>query len=414
MVVAVPIPRFDFRVEFAGSSDVGKVRKNNEDALAIFPDLALFGLADGMGGHAAGEVAARLAIDTVAAFMREKTARRILDRFPKNPSLEARHAMFGLLREAVQRANLAIRTEAEDRKEASGMGTTLDVALLSRDRAFVAHTGDSRVYLARSSTVIQLTHDHALFESLLAAGTMRTTPRVTVEGRRRMNPLVNAVGISPTVSVDTCFVELTRGDRLLFCSDGIHGAIESETVMAQLLRPGNADEAAKALVAYALHRGGHDNATALVVDICERFVARNAGDDGPSSGPVSSDIQVARHSALLEDLPAASVLAALAAAVEVEIVKNERVPRLVANDWVSYIIVSGQVVLADGRVLGPSGVLFLESLMGVAREGELPLVVENARLMRLRADDFAEVCAQDVELSNALHIRIARHLARMR
>jgi serine/threonine protein phosphatase PrpC len=404
--VAVPIPRFDFRVEFAGTSDVGKVRKNNEDALAIFPDLALFGVADGMGGHAAGEVAARLAIDTVAGFVREKTSRRILDRFPKNPSLEARHAMFGLLREAVQRANLAIRTEAETRKEPNGMGTTLDLALLSRDRAFVAHTGDSRVYLARSSAVIQLTHDHALFESLLAAGTMRTTtPRVTVEGRRRLNPLVNAVGISPTVSVDTCFVELTRGDRLLFCSDGVHGAIESETIMAQLLRPGSATEAAKALVAYALHRG---------VDICERFVARNANDEGPSSGPVSSDILVARHSALLEELPIASVLAALAAAVEVEIIKNERVPRLVANDWVSYIIVSGQVALPDGRVLGPSGVLFMESLMGVAREGELPLVVENTRLMRLRADDFAEVCAQDVELSNALHIRIARHLARMR
>jgi serine/threonine protein phosphatase PrpC len=413
--VAVPIPRFDFRVEFAGASDVGKVRKNNEDALAIFPDLALFGVADGMGGHAAGEVAAKLAIDTVAAFLREKPAQRVLGRFPKNPSLEARHAMFALLRDAVQRANSAIRGEAEARKEPSGMGTTLDVALLSRDRAFVAHTGDSRVYLARASTVIQLTHDHALFESMLAAGRMRTTsPRVNVEGRRRANPLVNAVGIAPNVSVDTCFVELARGDRLLFCSDGVHGAIESETVLAQLLRPGSPGEAAKALVAYALHRGGHDNATALVVDVCERFVARAGGDDGPTSGPVSSDILVARHSALLEDLPPASVLAALAAAVEVEIAKNERVPRLVANDWVSYIIVSGQISLPDGRVLGPSGVLFLESLMGVAREGELPLVVENARLMRLRADDFSEVCAQDIELSNALHMRIARHLARMR
>ena len=123
---------------------------------------------------------------------------------------------------------------------------------------------------------------------------------------------------------------------------------------------------------------------------------------------------VARDSALLEDLPVSSVLAALAAAVEVEIAKDERVPRLVANDWVCYIIVSGQVKMPDGRVLGPSGLLFVESLMGVAREGDLPTVIENARLMRLRADDFAEVCEQDVELSNALHVRIARHLARMR
>jgi len=407
------IPRFDFRVDFAGATDVGRIRKNNEDALAILPDLALFGVADGMGGHAAGEVAAKVAIDTVAAVVREKESRRVLDRFPKNPSLEAQHAVFALLRTAFQQANDAVRAEADARQEASGMGTTLDVAILLRDRAFVAHTGDGRVYLARSSTVIQLTHDHALFESMVAAGTMRHTPRVG-EGRRRRNPLVNAIGIAKEVSVDTCFVELTRGDRLLLCSDGIHSEIESETILGQLLRTGAAEDGANALVSYALRRGGRDNATVVVVDVCERFVARASPDGEPTSGPVSSDILVARHSALLEDLPISSVLAALAAAVEVEIAKDERVPRLVANDWVCYVIVSGQVKMPDGRVLGPSGVLFVESLMGVAREGELPTVLENARLMRLRADDFAEVCGQDVELSNALHVRIARHLARMR
>jgi len=408
------IPRFDFRVDFAGGSEIGKVRKNNEDALAIIPELALFAVADGMGGHAAGEVAARLAIEAVIDALREKPARRILDRFPKDPSLEARHAMFNLLRAAFQRANDAVRAEAEATQVETGMGTTLDVAVLVRDRAFVAHTGDGRVYLARSSAVIQLTHDHALLESLLASGSMHRPAPLTATERRRRNPLVNAIGIAPTVAADTCFVELARGDRLLLCTDGVHGEIETETQLAQLLRTGSVDDATRALLGYALRRGGQDNATALVIDVCERFVARSSPDGEPTSGPVSSDILVARHSALLEDLPISSVLAALAAAVEVEIGKNERVPRLVANDWVCYIIVSGQVSLPDGRVLGPSGILFVESLMGVAREGELPLVLENARLMRLRADDFAEVCSQDVELSNALHIRIARHLARMR
>jgi serine/threonine protein phosphatase PrpC len=412
--VASAIPRFDFRVDFAGTTDIGKVRSNNEDALAILPDLALFGVADGMGGHAAGEVASRLALETVASVMREKEARRILDRFPKDPSLEARHAMFALLRRIFQRANDAVRAEAEARQEPNGIGTTLDIALLLRDRAFVAHTGDGRVYLARSSAVIQLTHDHALFEALVAAGAMRHTPRAQGEARRRRNPLVNAIGIAKEVSVDTCFVELTRGDRLLLCSDGVHAEIESETLLGQLLRTGSAEDGANALVSYAVRRGGRDNATALVIEVCERFVARAAPDGEPTSGPVSSDILVARHSALLEDLPISSVLAALAAAVEVEIGKDERVPRLVASDWVCYIIVSGQVKMPDGRVLGPSGLLFVESLMGVAKEGELPTVIENARLMRLRADDFAEVCEQDVELSNALHVRIARHLARMR
>jgi serine/threonine protein phosphatase PrpC len=408
------LPRFDFRVDFATATDVGKVRQNNEDAVAMVPELAAFAVADGMGGHANGEIASRLAVETVVAALREKESRRTLDRFHKAPTLEARHAMFHLLRGTFQRANTAVRAEAESRQEATGMGTTLDFVLLVRDRAFIAHTGDGRVYLARPSAVIQLTHDHALFESMLAAGTVRrATPRPTADSRRRSNPLVNAIGMAASVSVDTFFVELTRGDRLLLCSDGVHGAIENESLLGQLLRTGSADDAGHALISYALRRGGHDNATAVVVDVCERFVARSTPDGETSSGPVSNDILVARHAALLDELPAASVLATLAAAVEVEIPKDEKVPRLVASDWVSYIIVSGQVMMPDGKVLGPSGMLFVESLMGVAREGDLPVVTENARLMRLRADDFAEVCAQDIDLSNALHVRIARYLARM-
>jgi PPM family protein phosphatase len=413
--VTSALPRFDFRVAYAGASDAGKVRKSNEDALAIVPDLSLFAVADGMGGHAGGDVASRLAIETVTSAVRDKPSMRILDRFPQNPNLEARHALFAVLRDAFQKANEAVRAEAESRKEATGMGTTLDIALLVRDRAFVAHTGDGRVYLARPSAFIQLTHDHALYESLLASGMLRRTAiRTGGTARTLRNPLVNAIGVSPGVSVDTCFVELARGDRLLLCSDGIHAEIESEAILAQLLRTGSVEEAAQALVTHALRHGGRDNATAVVVEIRDRFVARGAAEGTPSSGPVSSDMLVARHSALLEDLPVASVLATLAAAVEVEIPKDERVPRLVANDWVCYIVVSGQVRMSDGRVLGPSGVIFVESLMGVAREGELPVVVESARLMRLRADDFAEVCASDVELSNVLHVRIARYLARMR
>jgi serine/threonine protein phosphatase PrpC len=103
-------------VDFAGATDVGRIRKNNEDALAILPDLALFGVADGMGGHAAGEVAARIAIETVASVMREKEARRVLDRFPKDPSLASRHAMFALLRSTFQKANDAVRAAGERRR----------------------------------------------------------------------------------------------------------------------------------------------------------------------------------------------------------------------------------------------------------------------------------------------------------
>jgi serine/threonine protein phosphatase PrpC len=408
-VAVALLPRFDFRVDFASVTDVGRVRKTNEDVHRIVPELALFVVADGMGGHAAGEVASRIAVDAVVAKIGARAASKVLDRFLKDTGLEQRHAVFALLREAFQAANQAVRDEVEKNGDLAGMGTTLDVALLVRDRAFVAHTGDSRVYLARATTMIQLTHDQTLYESLMAAGTVRPS-KATMRGHR--NPLVSAVGLRPVVTVDTCFVEVTRGDRLLLCTDGVHADVESEAVLAQLLRNGSAMEAAQALVAHSMRKGGRDNATAMVVEVCDRFVARSSPDEEPSSGPVSSDMVIAMRSALLDGLPMASVLAALAAAVEVEIAAGETVPRLVASDCVSYIIVSGEIDLGEGRVLGPSGLLFAESLVGVTHEGPLPRVTKDARVMRLRADDFAEVCARDVALSAELHRRIARHLAR--
>jgi PPM family protein phosphatase len=409
-VAVALLPRFDFRVNFASVTDVGKVRKTNEDVHRIVPDLALFVVADGMGGHAAGEVASRIAVDAIVSKIGTPAASKVLERFLKDTRLERRHAVFALLREAFQAANQAVRDEVEKNADLAGMGTTLDASLLVRDRAFLAHTGDSRVYLARATTMIQLTHDQTLYEAMMAAGTVRQS-KTPIRGHR--NPLVNAVGLRPVVTVDTCFVEMARGDRLLLCTDGVHAEMESEAVLAQLLRTGTVQDAAQGLVAQAVRRGGRDNATAVVVEVCDRFVSRSSPDDEPSSGPVSSDIVIAMRSALLEGLPMASVLAALAAAVEVEIAAGESVPRLVASDCVSYIIVSGEIDVGNGRVLGPSGLLFAESLVGVMREVPLPRVTKDARLMRLRADDFSEVCAQDVALSADLHRRIARHLARL-
>lgn len=403
------LPRFDFKVEYAASSDPGRVRAQNEDAWAIAPELAAFVLSDGMGGHDAGDVASRIAVDAVVDALGTPLARATLEKYGEEPSLSRRHGVFLLLRQAFEKANAAVRAEAVRRESERGMGATLDAAVLVRDRAFVAHSGDARVYLARASTFIQLTHDHALHDSLVAQGTL--PPR---HPRPPRDPLLNAIGLASTPGVDTVFVEVTRGDRLLLCSDGVHHEIGNEATIAQLLRGGPPEDAARALVDHANRRGGRDNATAVVVQICERFVARPASDSAPDSGPVSSDIVVARHSPLLDGLPMAQALSALAAAVEVEIRKGERVPRMSASDLVAYIVVSGMVALADGRVLGPSGLVFPESLLGVARDGELPVVSENARLMRLRADDFAEVCSHDLGLSNALHVRLARHLARGR
>ncbi len=397
------LPRFDFRVRWATRTDVGRVRANNEDVVRVEPELSLFVLADGMGGHGAGEVAAALATEAVVAAVSSREAQRALDGYLKRPTLERRAAVFDVLRQAVSAANARVRAAATERGEARGMGCTLDAALLVRDRLFVAHVGDSRVYLARAQATLQLTHDHTFFDERLASGAF-----LRPSDTRGQNPLINAIGLTDKQPVDCLHVELSKGDRVLLCSDGVHGAIPKEAELSDLVRAGTPDEAARALIDTSLVRGGRDNASAIVVDIADRFAKRGEADDGVGA----RDLATARGSALLLDLPMGSVLRALSAAVEVELGEGALVPRVVASDQVAWIVLSGAIDAGEGRVLGPGALLYAESLVGEVPRTPLSKVTSSVRALRLRGDDFREVCGGDVVLAAALYERLARYLAR--
>jgi serine/threonine protein phosphatase PrpC len=395
------LPRFDFRVDFSIAEDQGRQRASHEDAALVAPEIAVFAVADGMGGHRAGEVAARIAIDEARIALSCRSAQRAVEGYVTRADLSSRREVFAALREAVQRANRRVREDAAGNEEHFGMGTTLDVVWLARDHAFVAHAGDGRVYLARPRTVLQVTQDHT------------TTAAMTLEGDRSAGAgyragITNAVGLGELISVDTAFVDLARGDRLLLCTDGVHSQLDGEDELAELLRMGGVIDAARALVARAAE-GGRDNATAIVVEIGERFVRRADRDRGLNSG----DLERARQSPLLVDLPEAFALSALSAAVEVELAPGERVPRVVASDLVAYIVLDGIVQYpSSSRRVGAGALIYPESLVGVPGAGEQPVAEETARLLRVRADDFAEVCAEP-RLAAQLYRRVAQHLARL-
>lgn len=397
------IPRFDFRVRWASRTDVGRVRSNNEDVVRIEPELALFLVADGMGGHAAGEVAAALATDAFVAFMSSRPAQRALDDYVKRPSLDHRAAVFDVMRAAAGAANSAVRDEAVRRDEKKGMGCTLDAALLVRDRLFVAHVGDSRVYLARAKTTLQLTHDHSFFEKRLAEGAF-----LRPSDTRGQNPLINAIGLADTQPVDCLHVEVAKGDRIFLCTDGVHGAIPKEAELSDIARAGTPESAARALIDTSLVRGGRDNASVVVVDVVERFAKRADADDGVGA----RDLAIARSSSLLVDLPMGSVLRTLSAAVEVELIEGELVPRVVASDQVAWIVLAGTVEAHDGRAYGAGALLYAESLVAEVPRSALHKATGKVRALRLRGDDFREVCTSDIVLAAALFERIARHLAR--
>ncbi|MCC6523619.1 MAG: protein phosphatase 2C domain-containing protein [Polyangiaceae bacterium] len=393
------LPRCDFRIDYCAATQQGATHAKNEDAHLCRPAIGLFGIADGMGGHAAGDMASRVSLQCIERVLGGADAAAVLERYVRQPDLVERRAVFALLKQAYAAANEAVLSAALRHGGDKGMGSTLDVVLLVRDRAFFAHLGDSRAYLVRPMATLQLTHDHALYDSL-----QQTGKRISVK-RWIKSPLARHIGSTKRQAVDTLFVDLQPGDKIILCTDGAYGALDDECDFGALCE-GSAKSVCTSLIEAAATQGLGDDATVVTLRIGDRFVARAA--DG---GPRAEDIAVALTSPLLCELAPSAALAALQAAVEVELDEGTRIDRAVASDRVAYIVLDGLVQLPSGRTLGASGLLFPESLLDVPMRNELPTTVTRARLLRIRHDDFVEVCSHDPALAAGLYQRLARHLA---
>jgi serine/threonine protein phosphatase PrpC len=254
-------------IELVGwaSTDVGKVRRNNEDAFLYAADLGLFAVADGMGGHAGGEVASRMAVDLLRA-----AADTIPDaRFLEDGSLAGREAILDWLYDTVRNINLQIHTRSQSDPALGGMGCTLEVAVFRSNGVFLAHVGDSRTYLLREGSLYRLTEDHTLEQLLLTRDGL--APEEAARHPHK-GALVRAIGPGAAVEPDTMFYEVGPGDVLLQCSDGLHGMVSDAEIQETLLAETPA-KAPRALVAAALDGGGRDNVTPLVVAVQRCSVA---------------------------------------------------------------------------------------------------------------------------------------------
>ncbi len=251
------------RVSWAALSDPGLRRAGNEDTWCARSELGLFVVADGMGGHAAGEVASRLAVESIEAFARE-TASADGHRtwpFPYDTSLTLN---ANRLKAALLIANHRIAEAAADSSDLRGMATTACAVLVEEDAASVAHVGDSRVYLERAGELRQLTLDHSWVEEQVRAGVMD-------EDAARQHPWRNVVtralsgGEDP--EIDAADIPLQAGDRVLLCSDGLSGVISHEEIEARLRASSDLDTICSALVDAANAAGGPDNITVLVLQV---------------------------------------------------------------------------------------------------------------------------------------------------
>jgi PPM family protein phosphatase len=240
------------------------VREHNEDSAHIDGEGAFFIVADGMGGHAAGEIASAMAVEEVTTSL--DAAREQIRAFAADATEDGRRALVTLLENAVQRAHQAVFERGTREADKKGMGTTLEVVLVAGGEAFVAHVGDSRSYLVRGGQAAQVTTDHTVAEVLVIEG--KLTPE-----EARLSPLrtilVNAIGVSPDVGVELAHIKLRKGDKLLLCSDGLHDYYPSDDELATLLSSKEGEEAIVQLVELAKDRGGHDNITGILVEVID-------------------------------------------------------------------------------------------------------------------------------------------------
>jgi serine/threonine protein phosphatase PrpC len=250
------------------ATDVGRVRDHNEDNFLVDRTLNLFAVADGMGGHAAGEVASTLAVKTLRDFL---TSHRDIIELAKSvgPDTagveEIQRRVLSVLEDAVNKASQDIWREAQVDEGKRGMGTTLSALLLGEHFGFIAHVGDSRIYLLRMGEVRQLTEDHSLVNALIKEGRLKPEDAAAVEFK---NAVTRAVGVYEGVDVDTLVFPVVPGDQFLLASDGLTGYLQSKELPAYM-----ASEDIKSippqLIEMANQRGGKDNITSVVVRVVD-------------------------------------------------------------------------------------------------------------------------------------------------
>ena len=232
-------------------TDKGRVREGNEDDRLIDKAMGVYAVADGMGGHQAGEVASQTAIEAVRAAVGNGTP----------------------IRDAITQANAAVLERSAGNERLRGMGTTMTAATLAAGGTLlIGHVGDSRAYLVRDGELSQITEDHSLVEEMVRGGQL-TPEQAEVHPQR--STITRALGIEPAVEVDLYPVELQESDRVLLCSDGLTGMVRTEEIAAILEREPDPQKAANELVDAANKAGGEDNITVVILDV--------VADDSPGA-----------------------------------------------------------------------------------------------------------------------------------
>jgi protein phosphatase len=279
------VARMTLALEVSGRTDVGRVRPHNEDNFGFDERLGIYVVCDGMGGHAAGEIASRIAVDTIVGYFREQNPSTGDTGVLADAPLGAR-----MLAEAVKRANDAILRYANENTGASGMGTTLVAARFADDKFSIAHVGDSRIYLFREGELLQLTEDHSLVMEQVRRGMLTLEEAKTSSAQ---NIITRALGTDETTMPDLGEFPAQAGDILLMTTDGVLRHVTDDEIRTILLQIPSLDAASQTLIDAANEAGGHDNSTCILLRVVAPAAKKLEADsevEAGHSGPATVEV----------------------------------------------------------------------------------------------------------------------------
>lgn len=384
-------------IDFAALTDVGRKREHNEDNFLVDKKLSLFIVCDGMGGHAAGEVASAIAVRTVHDEV--KREKELVDDYvagKKGADLVTKRDILNMLEFAVNRASSRIHAEAVKDEKKRGMGTTIVGILFVGNQAFIVHVGDSRVYLLRDGVLEQVTEDHNVYNELLKRKKMT---REQIEKLAPKNAITRAVGVYEHCEPDSLVVDVVAGDRFLLCTDGLSQYYEDDLGgLGTTLAEPDANAAVRKLIDTANERGGSDNITVLLM---------TAGEVGARDEDRAKKLQLRRE--ILARMPLFRPLN------DREILRVLQVTDVQSYTDGDTVITEGErgeelYIVLEGKVDVMRGEAKLTNLSPGEHFGEMALIRSQPRsatvkssgtseLMVIRRTDFFEILRNEHQLA---------------
>jgi len=388
---------------FSAATDVGRQRTHNEDNFLIDKKLRLFLVADGMGGHAAGEVASSIAVHEIRDAIYNN--RDLIDRYRvDHPGVQA-YEILQVLEHAIQAACGAVHARAQAEPDKRGMGTTATVLLIAGGgdhlRGFIAHVGDSRVYLARQNQCHILTEDHSLMNELVRRGKLNREQIESSPYKQYKNAVTRAVGVYGSVEVDTFDFDILPGDRFLICSDGMYAYVDEDELPKQLAE-GEIKDVPRLLVERANKGGGHDNITAVVIRIGDTASTELA----PRTTEVSLKLEVLKGMQMFRYLSYKELVRVSNIAEMIELKGDQAIFSAGQPGDAMYVVLSGKVKLTKGDAV-------VAELVRGAHFGEMALVdrsvrslgamaAEATRLVVIHRKDFYEIIKREPALATKM------------